>query len=588
VDTEPIVRLAVSMHSNPGVYALLLGSGVSRAAQIPTGWEIVLDLIKKLAALKGQHPGPDLEAWYVKKYGEEPDYSKIIGQIARTRAERVGLLGRYVEPTDAEEGLRIPTAAHRAIARLVKLGYVRVIITTNFDRLLEQALQAEGVTPDVVYSPSGLDGALPAAHSRCFVFKVHGDYRDTRFRNTTEELSSYPAKYRSLLKRIFDEYGLLICGWSGDWDHALRDAILSTPNRRFTTYWMARGILGDGAQSIVDHRRAEVVQIESAESFFPGLLEKIEALRDLEMPDPTTTAMAVATAKRYLAETRHRIRLHDLVTSEVARVCEGLGEGQYDVHDRNVSAEAVAGRLQRLEALCDRLLGVAAAVAYYGDGEQAHLLTLAVERLAGMRAREGTSFWLQLQHYPALLVQYTAGIVALAAGNYHALAAVLVKPKTVTDTYGNREPALSRINPGDVLLENNLYRLLPISNADRTYTPASDHLWAVLRKLTRLYVDPDQEFTFHFDVFEYIRSLQLLDIKAEDERPWVPGARFMWRYRRRPSTGSPLAQLMVSGLERGNDWDLLTAGFFGGSPERCRNAIARLDEFTATAALSWI
>jgi hypothetical protein len=38
---DPLISLAFAIQSNKGVYALLLGSGVSRAAQIPTGWEIV-------------------------------------------------------------------------------------------------------------------------------------------------------------------------------------------------------------------------------------------------------------------------------------------------------------------------------------------------------------------------------------------------------------------------------------------------------------------------------------------------------------------------------------------------------------------
>ena len=46
---DPIVCLSFSVYSNPGVYALLLGSGISRAAKIPTGWEIVIDLIEKKA-----------------------------------------------------------------------------------------------------------------------------------------------------------------------------------------------------------------------------------------------------------------------------------------------------------------------------------------------------------------------------------------------------------------------------------------------------------------------------------------------------------------------------------------------------------
>ncbi len=41
----------------------------------------------------------------------------------------------------------MPTAGHKAIAQMVAKGYFRVIITTKFDRLMEQALDAEGVSP---------------------------------------------------------------------------------------------------------------------------------------------------------------------------------------------------------------------------------------------------------------------------------------------------------------------------------------------------------------------------------------------------------------------------------------------------------
>ena len=51
---DPVHSLAFSIQANPGVYAVLVGSGVSRTAKIPTGWEIILDLIRKLAAVHGE------------------------------------------------------------------------------------------------------------------------------------------------------------------------------------------------------------------------------------------------------------------------------------------------------------------------------------------------------------------------------------------------------------------------------------------------------------------------------------------------------------------------------------------------------
>ena len=48
---DPLTALAFSIYENNGVYCLLLGSGVSRSAEIPTGWEITLDLVRRIAAL---------------------------------------------------------------------------------------------------------------------------------------------------------------------------------------------------------------------------------------------------------------------------------------------------------------------------------------------------------------------------------------------------------------------------------------------------------------------------------------------------------------------------------------------------------
>ena len=49
---DPLLSLSVTLHANKGCYAVLLGSGVSRSAGIPTGWEVVLDLIRRVAALR--------------------------------------------------------------------------------------------------------------------------------------------------------------------------------------------------------------------------------------------------------------------------------------------------------------------------------------------------------------------------------------------------------------------------------------------------------------------------------------------------------------------------------------------------------
>ena len=68
---DPLTSAAFSVYSGKGVYALLLGSGISRAARIPTGWEVTIDLIRKIAVIEGGNCEPDPDAWYFKTYGKE-------------------------------------------------------------------------------------------------------------------------------------------------------------------------------------------------------------------------------------------------------------------------------------------------------------------------------------------------------------------------------------------------------------------------------------------------------------------------------------------------------------------------------------
>ena len=220
-----------------------MGSGVSRSAGIPTGWEIVGDITRRLARLQNEEPGENWLEWYIKKFEEQPDYAKVVEAVAATPAERSSLLRGYFEPTAEERtaGLKLPTKAHQAIARLAAAGDVKVILTTNFDRLMETALEKEGVTPTVISSPGQVAGMMPLPHVKCLVMKLHGDYLDTRIKNTSQELATYDADTNHLLDHILSEFGLIICGWSGEWDVALADAVARNTRFRFSTFWMSRG-----------------------------------------------------------------------------------------------------------------------------------------------------------------------------------------------------------------------------------------------------------------------------------------------------------------------------------------------------------
>lgn len=276
------VSLATAIHAGPGVYAVLVGSGMSSAAGVPTGWQVVQDLIRKVALAEGVDPdeiGPEPEKWWVNQQRPAPRYDTLLGALATTDAARQSLLRRYFE-TGVDGFTPVePTAGHHALAALAASGRVRVIVTTNFDRLIERALDQAGVAPQVISHPEVITGMTPLVHAPVTVIKLHGDYLSGGLRNIPEELGTYPDQVKDLLARIVDEYGLVVVGWSAEYDIALAEAIKASPSRRYPTYWATfHGHVTESARRIIAERQACVIDTGGADEFLEDLDQKLTRL----------------------------------------------------------------------------------------------------------------------------------------------------------------------------------------------------------------------------------------------------------------------------------------------------------------------
>jgi hypothetical protein len=319
IDLPAFDALALSLHHSPGVHAILVGSGLSRAADIPTGWDITLSLVQRLAALENVTGQYDWAKWYQIRYGKELSYSEILDALASTAAERRAILQSFIDPPEGED-IRKPTKAHHAIAQLAASNMVRVVITTNFDRLIENAMRDAGVEPTIIAGEDAILGATPLVHAKCTVIKVHGDYLDSRIKNTDSELEAYSPAMNALLDQVFDNFGLLVVGWSGEWDTALRSAILRAPSRRYPFYWAARGAIGRLAQDLTQQRGGRSFPIADADSFFVKLHETLEALRQASRPHPLSIEMAIALAKRYCRDDKFAMEWAEFLHAEVEKI----------------------------------------------------------------------------------------------------------------------------------------------------------------------------------------------------------------------------------------------------------------------------
>ncbi|MCU1019227.1 SIR2 family protein [Stenotrophomonas maltophilia] len=576
---DPLHSLAFSVQANPGVYAVLVGSGVSRSAQIPTGWEITIDFVRKLAEVAGENCGTDPALWYRGRYGKEPDYSDLLDALAKTPAERQQLLRAYLEPSEEEraEGLKAPTAAHRAIAGLAAKGYIRVIITTNFDRLMETALTDVGVVPTVLSSPDQVHGAMPLIHTRCCVFKVHGDYLDTRIRNTPAELETYPKEFDDLLDRIFDEFGLIVCGWSAEWDTALRATVERMVSRRFSHFWAARGEPGNAAKRLIEHRQAQVLPIADADSFFSELARLVESLEQFSRPHPLSTEAAIASLKGYLAEPNHRIRLADLVGGEVDRVLDAISTPAFALQGGPApDANTFTARVRSYEAACETLVAMAAVGGYWVEDWHYATWQTALTRLATRRGESGFNLWVESQRYPATLLLYALGLGAVEAGERGLLFLGKLFGTTVHREHREDQTAVELL-PAFCLFERGNEPAKLLEGMDRRYAPLNDWLHTLLLPRFRSLVPSESRFSYCFDRLEVLMALSFAHhAKRADGWPyWVPPGCYGYR---RDSLDRIVKEMQSSIESLGDKSPYVRSGIFGHSAEKC---IAGINAFIA-------
>jgi hypothetical protein len=573
---DPLISLAHAIYSNKGVYAVLLGSGLSTSAGIPTGWEITLELIRRVAAAEGvkdDFAGDAAAAWFRSAKGAEPDYSDLLDRLAATPDERRAILHGFIAPT-AEEiaaGTKVPTAAHRALARLVAGGWVRVIVTPNFDRLMETALREVGVEPTVIASADASLGAVPLTHAGCVVVKLHGDYLDTRIRNTAAELAAYPDDLRRYLDRILDEFGLIVVGWSAEWDIALRDAITRCPSRRFTTWWAARGgHLTDRARDLIAKRQAQVISIVDADGFICDIEQKVLAIAEVDRPHPLSAKVAVAELKRYLPDPMQQIRQHDLVFGEVAvaidRVISATNNDAFNVDE-------LRRRVGAYEAAFSVVRPMAAIGARWGREPDEAMWCEVVRRTCRVyRMTAGRITWIELQKYPVMLTFYAVGLGAIAGGNYRLLKRLFEIRVRLDD----ERPAVESLLPYTTYSDQlGLPEWKQLTAPQASATPTSDRILSILAEEVSEFAGDRGDLETLFDRFEILAAMSYANQKTsstEDPRqtqPWFPPGRWVrhkgaFAY----SQHTPINAWFAEAEAQGAKWPPLTAGMFGGDYNR--------------------
>jgi hypothetical protein len=343
--------------------------------------------------------------------------------------------------------------------------------------------------------------------------KLHGDYLDSRIKNTNEELGAYSAPMNSLLDRILDEHGLIACGWSGDWDHALRAAIQRAPSRRYPFYWASRGALSPQGEDLLRHRRGSMLPVADADTFFDGLRRQVEALAATQRPNVQSTELLVATAKQYLARPEYRIRLSDLLAKEHGRLVDRLSDPSFSVQAQ-WSAEEFRRRVSSFEVSTEALGRAFGAMGRWGDGADLALASEIVHDLALQPWVSGATVWIEMRAYPAMLLLYAYGLGLLKGGRHEVLFRWFSR-RIATSQRGSK-PIVSTLLLG-AWAGGDENRWRQLKGLEGRKTPLSDHLHDVLSDWTKDYLLAAREFTRLFEEFEVLGALTFITLRATKE-----------------------------------------------------------------------
>lgn len=555
---EDFNEVSIPIYSNKGAYALLLGAGVSRGTGVPTGYEIEKDLIRKIAAVSnvdiGQH---EPHEWYKDKYGKEATYTSLLDEVVKTPTERVQLMKNYFEPTEEERdnGLKLPTKTHKAIAKLIKAGYIRVVITTNFDRFLEQALRDENVEVTVITGKEDIDKALPLMHSGPMIVKVNGDYQSCKFLNTTEELKNYPRKMKDYLKRIFEDFGLITCGWSARWDKALIEILRKSPKSRYTSFFTYVNELEKDLLCASKYRNGINIRINSSDEFFSEVYERVVAMENLYNKKDIDKDVFVARIKRYICKPEYKVELDELIESELNNACKVINENEtYDFsYTQEGFSEKFTEYLSKHLGAIDKLIPAAIAIVRWGTNECQNDLVKVIQKLCILRipkkSKRSSAEYFHL--IAAQLLVHSLGVACIYYEKY-SLLIKLFKTKALQDYPMSRS--------------DNLFYSASIGIYEDAIRYYKERLISdiIVDKLFPYYRDvffSKQEFESCYYAWEYMQSLIIKYYNLDGYSNFIEG-KYKNLFRNILDRSDYYANFVKASIEEKNDWEPLKQGLF--------------------------
>jgi hypothetical protein len=205
-----------------------LGAGVSRTAGMPTATDLIWDLkLKHYCREENQIiDSHDINNGIIKNkvqcYMDSRGYPKLWSSeeysfyFELTFGSNYALQQKYLVEKLSEKKISL-NIGHRALAGLIELNMARVIFTTNFDAVIEQAYAQVSDSNISSYHLEGSYAALEALNQERYPIyaKIHGDFRYQSLKNISSDLLSNDQEIQKCFLAAANRFGIIVTGYSG-------------------------------------------------------------------------------------------------------------------------------------------------------------------------------------------------------------------------------------------------------------------------------------------------------------------------------------------------------------------------------------
>lgn len=213
------------LHQQGRSLAFILGAGASASSGILTGGKLAYDWLQEWHQRECLEPDTDLQSWareqlknpaFITHQDAKPAYQDAASHYATIFERRFAgdYTSGYAALEDAMEDAA-PSVGYSILAKILDETHHRVVVTTNFDNLVADAMAIHASRSPLIVGHEALAGFARPQLRRPLVAKIHRDLHLAP-KNDREGVNTLGQGWGNSLSQLFQYSTPLVLGYGGN------------------------------------------------------------------------------------------------------------------------------------------------------------------------------------------------------------------------------------------------------------------------------------------------------------------------------------------------------------------------------------